>query len=175
MGAEDVGTTSIRVAVLDDADSIARVHATSWRETYGRLVADPDTNPWFDVGRRIRMWRSNLQDESFTADVAVAVDGTGVVGFAAAQATADRDAVRPEELTMLYVLARAHGSGAGQSLLDAVLADVRPRCGWRRTIRALARSTDAMASNLTAPSRRSGPSAPRYDSSAEHRSPTRPR
>ena len=47
-----------RPARVEDAESIAGVHATSWRETYGRLVDDPDTNPWFDVDRRIGMWRT---------------------------------------------------------------------------------------------------------------------
>ncbi|WP_416371900.1 GNAT family N-acetyltransferase [Curtobacterium sp. VKM Ac-2884] len=54
---------------------------------------------------------------------------TGVVGFAAVQATPEPDAGRPEELTMLYVLARAHGGGAGQALLDATLGG-RPASLW---------------------------------------------
>lgn len=49
--------------------------------------------------------------------------GSGVIGFAAVRPTDEDDAVRPEELTMLSLLAEAHGSGAGQILLDAALAD----------------------------------------------------
>jgi len=127
MGNRDFGATLIRRATPDDADSIGRVHALSWRETYGRFVADPANDSWFDVARRIDMWRSNLGDGTFTT--AVAVDETGTIGFAAVQTTTEHDAVRPEELTMLYVLARAHGSGAGQALLEAVLAD-RPASLW---------------------------------------------
>lgn len=111
----------IRHATASDARPIAHVHATSWRETYGRFVEDPANSPWFDVERRIRMWRSNLEHATFAT--LIAEDHTGVIGFAAAQRVTEPDAVRPEELTMLYVLARAHGSGAGQALLDAVLAD----------------------------------------------------
>ncbi|WP_369126832.1 GNAT family N-acetyltransferase, partial [Aeromonas veronii] len=51
------------------------------------------------------------------------------IGFAAVEATPGADAVRPEELTMLYLLASTHGGGAGQALLDAVLAD-RPASLW---------------------------------------------
>lgn len=127
MGTPELGGTLIRPATLDDADSIGRVHTLSWRETYGRFVADPDNNPWFDVERRIEMWRSNLRDGTYATSVAV--DESGIIGFAAVHATTELDAVRPEELTMLYVLARAHGSGAGQALLDAVLAD-RPASLW---------------------------------------------
>lgn len=127
MGEHHAAPAVIRPATIDDAAGIARVHATSWRETYGRFVDDPDTDPWFDVDRRVAMWRSNLERAEFVT--VVAVDDTGIVGFAAAQAATEPDAVRPEELTMLYVLARAHGSGAGQALLDAVLGD-HPASLW---------------------------------------------
>ncbi|GGK88732.1 ribosomal protein S18 acetylase RimI-like enzyme [Curtobacterium luteum] len=122
---------SVRSATLEDAEPIALVHATSWRETYGRFVEDPDTSPWFAVEPRIAMWRTNLTEHAFST--VVALDGDDLVGFGAVRPTpsspTDEDPVRPEELTMLYVLARAHGSGAGQRLLDAVLGD-RPASLW---------------------------------------------
>jgi len=117
----------IRPATTADAEGIARVHTTSWRETYGRFVDDPDTDPWFDLGRRLDMWRANLAQGTFATMVADGADG--IVGFAAVEATPEPDAVRPEELTMLYVLGRAHGDGSGQALLDAVLGD-RPASLW---------------------------------------------
>jgi len=120
-------TLRIRPAIPADAVAIATVHAQSWRETYGRFVDDPDTNPWFDVGRRIGMWRSSLEEEELNVVVADA-DGS-IVGFAATHLTPGADAVRPEELQMLYVVESSHGSGAGQALLDAVLGD-RPASLW---------------------------------------------
>jgi ribosomal protein S18 acetylase RimI-like enzyme len=127
MGNPSTDAVTIRPATTADAEGIARVHTTSWRETYGRFVADPDTDPWFDLGRRLEMWRTNLAQGTFEAVVA---DGPeGIVGFAAVDATTEPDAVRPEELTMLYVLARAHGDGTGQALLDAVLG-ARPASLW---------------------------------------------
>lgn len=129
MGNEDDVTTLIRPATRADADAIAHLHTVSWRETYGRFVDDPDASPWFDAGRRFEMWRSTLASPGVRGSVRVALDRTGLVGFAAAQSTPEPDAVRPEELTTLYVLARAHGTGAAQALLDAVLAD-RPASLW---------------------------------------------
>ncbi len=120
-------TIEIRTARPEDAEGIAVVHATSWRETYGRFVDDPDTSPWFAVDRRIGMWRQNLAEGTF--DTVVAAAGDEIVGFAAVQRTPEPEAVRDEELTMLYVLAEHHGSGAGQGLLDAVLGD-RPASLW---------------------------------------------
>ncbi|MDT0118309.1 GNAT family N-acetyltransferase [Microbacterium sp. PRF11] len=127
MGMQTSGGIEVREARTEDAVGIATVHATSWRETYGRFVDDPDTSAWFDVGRRIGMWQQNLEQNAFATVVAVQ-DGD-IIGFGAVQPTPETDAVRPAELTMLYVLAAAHGSGAGQALLDAVLAD-RPASLW---------------------------------------------
>ncbi|PYY34007.1 GNAT family N-acetyltransferase [Curtobacterium sp. MCBD17_030] len=128
MGKRDSAAAVIRPASTDDAASIARLHATSWRETYGRFVDDPDTNPWFEIDRRIGMWSSNLEDQTFTTVVAIAE--VGMIGFATVQTTAEEPAaVRPEELSMLYVLEHAHGSGTGQALLDVVLGQ-RPASLW---------------------------------------------
>lgn len=127
MPTTDDEALDVRPAELDDAVTIATIHATSWRETYGRFVDDPDTSPWFAVDRRIGMWRENLDRGAFTTLVA-RLDGE-IVGFAAVQPVDDPAAARAEELTMLYVLGRAHGSGAGQALLDAVLGD-RPAQLW---------------------------------------------
>lgn len=124
---EGHASITIRPAVPADAVAIAHVHAASWRETYGHVVDDPDTSPWFDADRRVPMWRENLTGDVFTT--VVAEDGSGIVGFAAVQPATDDGAVRPEELTMLYTLARVHGSGAGQGLLDAVLG-ARPAQLW---------------------------------------------
>jgi len=118
---------TLRAARPEDAEAIARVHAASWRDTYGRFVDDPDTNPWFDVERRIGMRETTLTGAGHATVVAEGPEG--IVGFASTTQTTEPDAVRPEELTMLYVLQRAHGSGAGQALLDAVLAD-RPASLW---------------------------------------------
>lgn len=127
MGTSKDSTIEIRAARPEDAEGIAVVHATSWRETYGRFVDDPDTSPWFDVERRVGMWRQNLAEDTFVT--VVAADGDEIVGFAAVQRTPEPEAVRDEELTMLYVLADRHGSGAGQGLLEAVLGD-RPASLW---------------------------------------------
>ena len=118
---------TLRPARSADGAAIARVHAASWRETYGRFVDDPDTNPWFDVERRIGIWETTLSDAGHAT--IVAERPAGIVGFASTTPMTEPGAVRPEELTMLYVLQSAHGSGVGQALLDAVLAD-RPASLW---------------------------------------------
>jgi ribosomal protein S18 acetylase RimI-like enzyme len=117
---------TVRPAVPEDARAIAVVHATSWRETYARLVGDPD-HPAFAVEPRVPGWERHLAAGS--TDTVVAVHGDQVIGFAETGAAEGTDAPRAVELTMLYVLATAHGTGTGQALLDAVLGD-RPASLW---------------------------------------------
>lgn len=96
MGNHD-GAMPIRSATVHDAGAIAHVHAASWRETYGRVVDDPDTNPWFDVDRRVDMWRSMLAGPSTCRGVRVALDDTGVIGFAAVLPCSRRPDPRPPD------------------------------------------------------------------------------
>ncbi|WP_416392940.1 MULTISPECIES: GNAT family N-acetyltransferase [unclassified Curtobacterium] len=165
MGDQHDEAVAIRPATAADAEGIARVHTTSWRETYGRFVDDPDSNPWFDLGRRLEMWRGNLAQGAF--DAVVAEDATGIVGFAAVQPTSEPDAVRPEELTMLYVLERAPGTAAVKRSSTPCSVRVRHRCGSPRTTRGRTPSTDGTASSPTARRRASARSTRRCGSSAE--------
>ncbi|PZE62480.1 GNAT family N-acetyltransferase [Curtobacterium sp. MCLR17_044] len=74
MGNDPDVSTLIRPATLADADAIAHVHMVSWRETYGRFVDDPDTSPWFEVGRRVDMWRSTLESPDVREAVQALLD-----------------------------------------------------------------------------------------------------
>lgn len=74
--AHDASSIVIRPAKVVDVEGIAAVHATSWRETYGRFVADPETDPWFDVDRRIDMWRANVEQDAFVTVVAEDASGS---------------------------------------------------------------------------------------------------
>ena len=121
-----MGTFTIRAAEPADAEAIARVHTESWWETYRHILPDHD-HPAYDLGRRITMWRQNLDGAG--DGTLVGVDDTGVAGFATVGPARDDEPIRDEELAMIYVLARAHGTGLGQALLDAVLGE-RPASLW---------------------------------------------
>ena len=109
---------TVRAATVDDADGIARVHIGSWRETYSRLV-EPGELDELSVERRADRWRANIDAG---ASVWVAVAGHEIVGFAST-AVGAADAPRPLVLESIYLLAGSHGTGAGQSLLDAAIGD----------------------------------------------------
>jgi len=114
----------VRAAVPDDAERIADIRVTGWRESYtdqftpeflANLVADPEP-----FRREIEAGRSDI--------VVAELDGE-VVGFAIARVPHDADAPRDLELALLYQYARAHGTGTGQALLAAVIGD-RPAFLW---------------------------------------------
>lgn len=117
----------VRPAEPADAEAIARVHVQSHREAYTGLVS-AEALKRRTIDDRIQVWRSATTDSQIS--VAVALDGAdNVIGFASTCPSRDSPPVRDTELQSLYVLQRWYGSGAGQSLLDAVLGD-RPASLW---------------------------------------------
>lgn len=116
----------VRIPTLDDVAGIARVHVQSWRETYTGLVPD---ELFGDAAyeRRVRFWTRVLEDPP--PRVRVADHDGEIIGFAFAGAARGPDVTkgfeptRPLHLYSIYVLARRHGTGIGQHLLDGVIGD----------------------------------------------------
>jgi ribosomal protein S18 acetylase RimI-like enzyme len=113
----------VRPSAPGDAEGIAVVHVTSWRETYAHLLS-PAFLAGIDVADRTRMWRRATERDPSRIHVAEA-DGD-IVGFAAVRRPADGP--RALELAVLYLLAAHHGSGLGQALLDASVGDEPAFC-----------------------------------------------
>ncbi|GAA1206254.1 GNAT family N-acetyltransferase [Rhodoglobus aureus] len=109
---------STRAARLEDAQELAVVHTQSWKETYTGLFPE---QAWSDEARlrRLAMWNELLTDSNVTTVVAEVE--SRIIGFAHAEHNRDEPALPTEELKMIYVLAEAHGTGAGQALIDSAL------------------------------------------------------
>ncbi|CAQ01385.1 putative acetyltransferase [Clavibacter sepedonicus] len=105
----------------DDAEGIAEVHVRSWQETYAHLLP-AEYLAGLDVAARAEQWRGTLAS-SAAAPPFVALDGDRIVGFALAGPARDEDPPRPFQLYAINVVASAHGSGAGQALIDAAVGD----------------------------------------------------
>jgi ribosomal protein S18 acetylase RimI-like enzyme len=112
----------IRAGHLDDVTAMARVHVESWRETYRGIMADEILdNPGF-IAARERFWTAALVDQRRANNrIAVAELEGSVIGIAMSGPPEDFDAGWSRKLYLIYVLAAAHGSGAGQLLLNAVI------------------------------------------------------
>jgi GNAT superfamily N-acetyltransferase len=132
-------STVIRRARIADAPGIARVHWDTHQTTYvdpGR-VARERVEAW-TMADRVARWTANLAIANDVYDApegfhrmaiwVAEVDGT-IVGWANTSNGRDADAPRGLELEGLYVLDAHHGTGIGQALLVAAIAD-RPAYLW---------------------------------------------
>ena len=108
----------IRLATVEDAMAIARVHVDSWRTTYRGILSE-DYLRSLSYEQRSVSWRRGLSEG--TEFVYVAVDDTGqVVGFASGGPEREGKAVYRGELYAIYLLANAQRKGFGRQLLLAV-------------------------------------------------------
>lgn len=123
----DTSRTGIAIRPLreGDADGLAFVHVTSWRETYAGLVPEAMYGEEA-LERRREMWAGaierSLSGESRSTTRVAELDGR-IVGFASAGPSRAGVQKRAIELSMIYTLAEVHGRGIGDALLDAVLGD----------------------------------------------------
>ncbi|WP_237565871.1 GNAT family N-acetyltransferase [Ornithinimicrobium cerasi] len=116
---------------LDDAADLAAVLVQTWREAYGGLLPEH----FYDDAARVRrqaMWSQRLTEPGGVERIRIARDAGRLVGFAVRGDAVDHQGhppVREEQLFALYVLARLHGTGVGQSLIDECLRG-RPAQLW---------------------------------------------
>lgn len=108
----------IRPVEESDADSLGRVHATCWHETYDHLLSQAALSQ-LRPERLAAMWRRFTSQGPEYRQVVAVVDGE-VVGFAGSGPARDGD--QPShELYFIYVLHAFHGTGIGQQLFDAAM------------------------------------------------------
>jgi ribosomal protein S18 acetylase RimI-like enzyme len=97
-----------------DAEELARVHVTSWRETYRGLLADAFLARMSEPGFT-RRFRRDLSSPHGGVTLA-ASDRYGLVGYA--QGSASRREIPGEaEIATLYILRQAQGHGLGARLM----------------------------------------------------------
>jgi len=98
-----------------DAEDLARVHVTSWRETYRGLLPDAFLARMSEAGHARRFARSLLHPGEHGVTL-VAADRNGIVGYAAGGPS--RSGAKGEaEIATLYVLRRAQSQGLGARLM----------------------------------------------------------
>jgi ribosomal protein S18 acetylase RimI-like enzyme len=118
----------VRDAVASDAEAIARVHVDAGRETYSNVLAEHRFSE-DAFSQRKQYWTGYLSLEPQPGRLVIAERGEALVGFANSGEARGSDAehgfppARPLHLFSIYLLAAAHGTGLGQTMLDAVLRD----------------------------------------------------
>jgi GNAT superfamily N-acetyltransferase len=110
---------------------MARVHVTSWQQTYRGLMPDAVLDDPNLLSARERFWTVALTDERWSSNrTAVAeVDGT-IVGIAMSGPAQEPDDTEESQLHLIYVDAAHHGCGAGPALLNAVLEPDESAALW---------------------------------------------
>lgn len=109
----------IRLADIDDAETLARLHIHCWHETYATLLSPA----FFDkqsVEERLAMWSQMLNSPHKNRQYVAEVEGK-LVGFAGSLPHQDNAQNGVAELWGIYLLKEYHGSGLGQQLLEATL------------------------------------------------------
>jgi ribosomal protein S18 acetylase RimI-like enzyme len=98
-----------------DAEDLARVHVTSWRETYRGLLPDAFLARMSEAAHARRFARSLIHPQPNEVTL-VAADRYGLCGYAAGGPSRSR-AKGEAEIATLYVLRAAQGRGLGGRLM----------------------------------------------------------
>jgi len=102
-----------------DAEDLARVHVTSWRETYRGLLSDAFLARMSEPGFT-RRFRRDLADPKASVTLAAA-DRYGLVGYAqggpSRRLAQSRERTGEAEIATLYLLRQAQGHGLGAQLM----------------------------------------------------------
>ncbi len=98
-----------------DAEDLARVHVTSWRETYRGLLPDPFLARMSEAAHARRFARALIRPQAGEATL-VAADRYGISGYAAGGPSRS-GATGEAEVATLYILRAAQGRGLGGRLM----------------------------------------------------------
>lgn len=121
----------VRDAGLSDAAVVADLHVQTWREAYSQLLPDEFFSEEYIRGRH-EMWVKVLSGRSDRWAVHVAESDNAIIGFswAGIPLGPEQDEFPGhQQLYAVYISAAAYGTGVGQALLNAALAD-RPTVLW---------------------------------------------
>ena len=136
----------IRPATVDDVDTLCRLGAATFRETY-RAISDPrEVDEYADghfTATKVAAWFSRPCARTLLAFVGASPVGYAHVRSAKVPAcVSDRKAV---ELSRLYLLESAQGTGVGGALIEAALGAIAALGGQTVWLGAYDRNVKALA------------------------------
>lgn len=135
-----------RLATVDDAEGIARMHIQAWQESFRGLVPDAYLDA-MDAEERIERWRSGtLASPGRRPEVPtfIALNGDAVIGFATCGPRRGDRVPHEGELWAIYVIRLYQGKGVGSKLLRLCMDHLRER-GVRRMYAWVFRENPALA------------------------------
>ena len=114
----------IRIAGLEDAESIGRIQVASWQSAYKNIVPDVHLNS-MDVAAHASRWTENLStttQNKFT--LMAAVDGRDI-GFLSMGPARDENAGFDGELWAVYLHPDFYGQGHGKPFFDDAVSRMK--------------------------------------------------
>lgn len=118
----------IRPARGADVDGIRTVASRAWHAAHAPIVGTEAVEAFLDEHYGADSFRSRIDDDAWTLEVAVGADD-GVVGFATA--SPDEEDETTFHLSQIYVHPDRWGEGIGRRLLQDVERTIRRRGGTR--------------------------------------------
>ena len=107
----------LRIATLEDAEAIARIHVETWRNTYAGLLP-ADLLVGMSLEKQTRMWQRMLRG----GETAIVAEDPrhGAIGFGSFGPNRCNRGNFSGEVYTLYLLPDFQGLGIGQGLLRAL-------------------------------------------------------
>ncbi|HEY7791534.1 MAG TPA: GNAT family N-acetyltransferase, partial [Vicinamibacterales bacterium] len=112
---------TIRPALPDDADAIARIHVASWQHTYADLLP-ADFLSHLSIADDARRWRRTMIDARPRLFVYVAERAGALTGFAVGGPNHLHDELYAGELQAIYLDPECERQGIGTALVRATAA-----------------------------------------------------
>jgi GNAT superfamily N-acetyltransferase len=113
----------IRVATIDDAKGIAKVHVDSWRTTYKGIIPEDFLNN-LSYEQRTELWIRNISRTDNYIIVAEDYEGK-IIGFADCWKRETNTVPNSTDLTSIYLLEAYQGKGIGKMLLKQLFLNVK--------------------------------------------------
>ena len=120
------GRFRVRQAGFADLPDAVRVNALAWAESYRGVISDEVIERRLGedvIAARAEHWGRSIERGIYFWVVQDTADANRLVGVANAQPARDDDAPEPLELTMIYLLDVAKGSGIADRLLQMAIGD----------------------------------------------------
>ena len=118
---------TLRLAAIDDAETLVDLHLACWREAYAGLLSEETIEAVFAdrvAAVAHRRERLSVTDRPTWVAETAGERGAEMVGFATAGPARHPDPPTPLELYALYARAAWWGTGVGRSLLTASVGGV---------------------------------------------------
>lgn len=109
---------TIRIANINDAQGIAKVHIDSWRITYKGIIPQSFLDS-LNYEQRTKLWENNISDKTNT--IFVAENENKIIGFVTGGTRNTNKEPGASDLTSIYILEEWQGYGVGKKLLKKIM------------------------------------------------------